>query len=237
MFELEIEKVKSQLPLLLFGVINSGDSASYEKLWEAGVKQLASHSEDKRSFFRETLLLTIKLNRRFNVDTITGNRIRREILDAFLDSNQSPLNQPSINQPSGYSEPDSQISSFSQLNNVEQISDKHIVVDALLSELEQLYDQRFNVQGAMKRELVEALGQLPITSKNKLALKRWATITPFQGRFDSFAEEELRLIVDQIYTFFCDEWGPAEADKEISKVATAVESLPESRQFSLKQIL
>lgn len=232
MYEQEIGRVADQLPAVLSGVIDAESATEFEKLWTAGVGVLADRSDDKREFFRDTLLLTIKLNRRFAVGPVAGNRIRRIILDVFMDTSE-----PSISQSIDYSEPGSQINSASQLTGGEQFSAKHCVFIALLDELQKQFDTRFNVSGALKQELVNGLTQLSVSSRSMMVLERWATSDPFKGSFDKVSEDDMRLVVDLIYTFFCDEWGPADADDEVAKATASVESLPENRIFSLRQIL
>ena len=230
MYKDEIDKIRSRLPALLASQLNKKNSTDYQLLWSSRVNSLLENGSDKKEFFRNTLMMTIKLNRRFKIDSTSGNQIRKMILSAFVgDDSVMPENalRPYVELNS----------SLSELDSDEAPSAKHIVFNAILTELADVFDTRFDAAGAMKAELVRNLASLSVPIRTKSLLEKWAKNRCSPGCFNEVKENELRLAIDLVYAIYCDQWGPSVTDRLMSQALERVEAIPEAKKFPPQRVL
>ncbi len=233
MYKAEISKIRSRLPAILASEPNPEIATEYQSTWNANVTALRKNSGDKKIFFRDVLIMTIKLNRRFEIDFVLGDQIRKMILDVFVDDHNTVTNR----EQRPYSE-QLRDTHLSGLQIDEAPSAKHTVFIALLSDLADVFDTRFDSEGAMKAALIRNLARLSVPIRTKSLLEKWAKKShSFSSSFNDVKDDELRAILDLLYTIFCDHWGPSVTDRLMSQALERVASIPEAKSYPPQRIL
>jgi len=242
MYDAEIAEILRRFPEALGRNLGAEGSGKYIKLWETGIVIFAANSVDKKQFFKDALLLTIRLNKKFKVGAGTGNRVRRIVLDAFLDPGSSKdldIDRDSISQPdsesANQSESDSDAGSSTTTDSAH--SAKHNVFNSLLNELCAQHAQQKGGHGSLKDEIATGIQQLAIPARARLIIERWASTDVFQGSFDRIAEDDMQLTIDMTFSLLSQEYGPTIAEKMVLDALNIVEKLPDAQEFSPRPIL
>ena len=223
MFEKHTDEVRQRLTWQLKNHLGGEGEKEYMRLWDAGVTLLANKSTTLPQYFRDVLLLTRRLCKRFSVDVETSRRIRKAVLDAFLAAEGGDSVGMGGPQDDGETE--------------DTPSAKHVIFLALLDGFCKQHDTKSGKPGSLKQEFTASIEQLEASSRTKLVLERWSTTREFPGSFDRVPVADMQLAVYFVYSLISQDFGATVGGEIIADVAKEVEALPEATEFSPRELL
>ncbi len=231
----------------LLGALGSQHVESYRRQWIAGARDLADGDIEFRELFRKVLLFTRSQNRKFRLDNITADTINRMVLEKFLGTDGpmptdtlgagptgSLANDPGAIPSRRMALPPDE----SRLGNSAAVqTPMQLVFHAMLQSLCSRFDSRIGRSGVLKSKFLSKLPGLKLSAGASHAIRNWASSEHFNGSMNAVSENEMREVIDGIYTICCDEFGPVMADDLLSESAQAVQQIPEAVQYPVQRLL
>lgn len=212
-------EVRRNLPTHLMHCLDQDSTSGYCREWSAEVKNLQSIHPDMRTVFRETLLVTQKLNRSYSVDQGTRKEINQLVLKSFSATDLSDFElKPKKESPS------------------ESPVEDH-VFSRFLNSVKESFDTRCGETDQFAREFQGRLSTMKISFGAVRVLKAWSTSGRGGEDFATIPASDLRTIVDSLYVLCELQFGSMVADIILSDAVLHAETEAKSGQLSIRDLL
>lgn len=116
-------------------------------------------------------------------------------------------------------------------------SPRHSIIRVFFLAMSREYDLEEQQKHAFRRFLLKQLGNFGLNWNAQDAFENWIKTNSPDTDFDFLTNDNLTTIVDICYEHFCNKYGPVKADHILSTASSACESRPESKHFSIRQVL
>lgn len=242
MSEKILSTIHDALGWALLGAMESSKIESYRSQWISGATEAAASHQDFKEVFRSVLLFTRAQNRRFGLDGVTADTVNRMVLDKFLEA-QGAGAAPDSGRPGrepqhSQARPATFQGANGRLGNSGSVpSSMHLVFHAMLQSIASRFDSRFGRTGVLKSKFLSSLPGLKLAPGASHAIRNWAAVEHFNGSLNAIEENEMREIIDGVYTICCDEFGPVLADALLSESAQVVQEMPEAAHYPVRRLL
>lgn len=114
---------------------------------------------------------------------------------------------------------------------------KHQVVQMFFLGLCFVYDRYVGKKNQFRRIFLNHLKAFGLNWKSEEIIEKWIRTNSKEIDFSDLSIDDLTSVVDGIYTFLCEQFGPVLSDKMISEVVSKVEKHPASSEFSIRKLL
>lgn len=209
--------------------------------WRMQIDQLNMEHTTAPDFFRQVLQVTQTVNRDFVVDPHVERALRKIILEEFLalnaDGSRSSIESAGI---PVHTQPEESVPEHREAvgEDRRQHTPQHYVFLGLLEALcTELDAAEKNGIGLLKREFVQRMSTLDIHPHSRHVLLGWATSRNFTENFDLVPIDQMRMILDVVYTVICDFLGPVKADSVFTAASNLVSAMEEATRFPPSNLL
>jgi len=214
-----VTEVRRKLPGYLSQCLDKVTASSYCKDWSTALSELLQKHQDTRSVFREALLVTQKLNRRYRIDQGTRKQINQLILGAFSNKKADSLELKE-----------------KPISSNADAEEEHIFV-RFLNAVRDSYDTRLGRSNQFALDFQRRMGSMKISFDSVRVLKNWSSNRSVTPNFNEVNSADLRTIVDNLYILAEIQFGSTAADIILSDAILTAETQAKAGQLSIRDLL
>ncbi|MBX2869136.1 MAG: hypothetical protein KTR18_10700 [Acidiferrobacterales bacterium] len=218
-FDAKVILVRRKLPDRLAQCLDTATASGYCREWSNALAELQSQFSDNHSLFRETLLVTQKLNRNYRVDQPTRKDINQLLLRSFTgkrDDSLGLIEKPITEDP--------------------RVNEEHIFV-RFLDAVKDSYDTRMGRANKFALDFQCRLTSMKISFDSVRVLKNWISSRAVTPNFDEVPASDLRTIVDNLYILIELQFGSTAADIILSDAILTAETQAKAGQLSIRDLM